>query len=41
VNQYLYDAEGRICAAENLTTGQITGYLYDAGCPMSAAADVG
>jgi RHS repeat-associated protein len=29
-NQYLYDAEGRICAIRNLTVGIMTGYLYDA-----------
>jgi RHS repeat-associated protein len=29
-NQYLYDAEGRICAVENLTVGTMTGYIYDA-----------
>jgi RHS repeat-associated protein len=29
-NAYLYDAEGRVCAAENLYTGAITGYVYDA-----------
>ena len=29
-NQYLYDAEGRICAVENTTTDAMTGYLYDA-----------
>jgi RHS repeat-associated protein len=28
-NTYLYDAEGRICATQNLLTGQMTGYLYD------------
>jgi RHS repeat-associated protein len=30
-NQYLYDAEGRICAVRNLTVGVMTGYIYDAG----------
>jgi YD repeat-containing protein len=29
INNYLYDAEGRICAVKN-TTGAITGYIYDA-----------
>jgi len=32
-NQYLYDAEGRICAIRNLTVGIMTGYLYDAEGP--------
>jgi RHS repeat-associated protein len=30
-NQYIYDAEGRICAVHNLTSGQMVEYLYDAG----------
>ena len=29
-NQYLYDAESRVCAVLNTNTGQITQYLYDA-----------
>jgi RHS repeat-associated protein len=29
-NQYLYDADGQICAIKNLLTGQMVGYLYDA-----------
>ncbi len=29
-NQYLYDAEGQVCAAFNILTGQMTGYVYDA-----------
>jgi len=29
-NQYLYDAEGRICAVWNSVTGSMAGYLYDA-----------
>ena len=29
VNNYLYDSEGRICAVESLTTGGMTGYVYD------------
>ncbi len=29
-NQYLYDAEGQVCAAFSLLTGQMTGYVYDA-----------
>jgi RHS repeat-associated protein len=29
-NAYMYDAEGRICAETNLTTGVSVGYLYDA-----------
>jgi RHS repeat-associated protein len=31
VNQYLYDAEGRICAVKNIAVGTMTGYIYDAG----------
>jgi len=34
VNTYLYDADGRVCAAQGLSGGQpsgaVTGYLYDA-----------
>ena len=30
LNTYLYDAEGRICAVDNLLVGTMTGYLYDA-----------
>lgn len=29
-NQYLYDAEGRICAVHDFLNGQMMGYLYDA-----------
>jgi RHS repeat-associated protein len=29
VNNYLYDGEGRICAIQSLTTGAMTGYVYD------------
>ena len=29
-NQYLYDAEGRLCASQPVAGGVITGYLYDA-----------
>lgn len=29
-NQYLYDADGRICAVHDLLSGQMMGYLYDA-----------
>ena len=28
--QYLYDAEGRLCAVKNLSSNIMTGYLYDA-----------
>jgi len=28
--QYLYDAEGRVCAVKNPTTGTLTQYIYDA-----------
>ena len=30
LNRYLYDAEGRVCAAQSLPGGAITLYLYDA-----------
>jgi RHS repeat-associated protein len=30
VNQYLYDAENRICAVRNITVGTMTQYIYDA-----------
>lgn len=30
INQMLYDAEDRLCAAQNTYTGQITQYIYDA-----------
>jgi RHS repeat-associated protein len=30
VNDYWYDAEGRLCAMENLTLTSVTAYLYDA-----------
>jgi hypothetical protein len=30
INNYLYDAEGRICAVQNRTVGSMTGYIYDA-----------
>jgi RHS repeat-associated protein len=30
MNQYAYDAEGRLCAVENLTAHTTTQYLYDA-----------
>lgn len=30
VNNYWYDGEGRVCAAQNTISGPITGYLYDA-----------
>ena len=29
-NAYLYDAENRLCAVKNLTTSQVTAYVYDA-----------
>jgi RHS repeat-associated protein len=29
-NQYLYDAEGRLCASQSMIGGVVTGYLYDA-----------
>jgi RHS repeat-associated protein len=29
-NQYLYDADGHVCAVRNLTYGGMTGYLYNA-----------
>jgi RHS repeat-associated protein len=29
-NKYLYDPNGRVCATQNLLTGTMTGYLYDA-----------
>jgi RHS repeat-associated protein len=29
-NKYYYDAEGRICEAQSLLTGSMTGYIYDA-----------
>jgi RHS repeat-associated protein len=29
-NKYLYDPEGRVCAAWNITSGSATGYIYDA-----------
>lgn len=29
VNQYLYDAEDRVCAVKSDTTGAMTGYIYD------------
>jgi RHS repeat-associated protein len=29
-NKYFYDPEGRICEVQNLLTGTMTGYLYDA-----------
>jgi RHS repeat-associated protein len=28
-NQYLYDGAGRICAVKNISTGTLTGYVYD------------
>ena len=34
-NEYLYDADGRICAAKKLSTGELIGYLYDAGATAS------
>jgi RHS repeat-associated protein len=30
LNEYLYDAEGRICAVQNRAVGVMTGYLYNA-----------
>lgn len=30
VSEYLYDGEGRVCAAANSLTSAMTGYLYDA-----------
>ena len=30
VNNYLYDAEGRLCAVQNRMVGAATGYIYDA-----------
>ena len=29
-NKYLYDAEGQVCATQNLLVGTMTGYIYDA-----------
>ena len=30
INAYVYDAEGRLCAAENILAGSATQYVYDA-----------
>jgi RHS repeat-associated protein len=30
-NYYRYDGEGRLCAVDNLATGGVTQYIYDAG----------
>jgi len=30
LNAYLYDAENRLCAVKNLTSGQVTAYVYNA-----------
>jgi RHS repeat-associated protein len=37
INKYLYDAEGRICAVQNLTTLAATGYVYGADGTRVAA----
>ncbi|HTV55435.1 MAG TPA: RHS repeat-associated core domain-containing protein [Terriglobia bacterium] len=29
INQYLYDAEGRVCAVQNITSSATVGYVYD------------
>ncbi len=29
-NNYVYDAEGRLCALHNLASGSVTQYIYDA-----------
>ncbi len=29
VNRYVYDAAGRVCAVQDITTGAMTGYVYD------------
>jgi RHS repeat-associated protein len=46
-NMYVYDGEGRVCAAENLSTTTATAYIYDAegwrtakGRPANAALPI-
>ena len=36
-----YDAEGRMCAIQNLLAGSITGYLYDAEGTRVAKGNLG
>ena len=45
INQYLYDVEGKVCAATNLISGAVVQYIYDAegrrvgkGTPTSGAS---